>query len=41
MRRIVTHPDLEDVPFVLETPTSGERGFAWNIDRVRELATDD
>jgi deoxyribonuclease-4 len=41
MRRIVTHPALEEVPFVLETPTSGERGFAWNIDRVRELAADD
>ena len=40
MRRIVTHPALEEVPFVLETPTSGERGFAWNIARVRELAAE-
>jgi deoxyribonuclease-4 len=39
MRRIVTHPDLADVPLVLETPTEDGRGFAWNIDRVRELAT--
>jgi deoxyribonuclease-4 len=38
MRRIVTHPDLADVPFVLETPNEAEKGFAWNIQRVRELA---
>ncbi len=38
MRRIVTHPDLADVPLVLETPTEDGRGFAWNISRVRELA---
>jgi len=38
MRRIVTHPDLRERPFVLETPTEDGRGFAWNIDRVRELA---
>jgi len=35
--RILTHPDLRDLPFVLETPTGGDRGFAWNIDRAREL----
>jgi deoxyribonuclease-4 len=40
MRRIVTHPALEDVPFVLETPTEDGRGFAWNIERVRELAAE-
>ncbi|WP_299332529.1 deoxyribonuclease IV [Haloplanus sp.] len=37
MRRIVNHPDLRDLPFVLETPTENGRGFAWNIDRVHEL----
>jgi deoxyribonuclease-4 len=40
MRRIVTHPDLDGVPFVLETPNEADRGFAWNIARVRELAAD-
>ena len=40
MRRIVTHPALEDVPLVLETPTEDGRGFAWNIARVRELAAE-
>jgi deoxyribonuclease-4 len=38
MRRLVTHPALDDVPYVLETPTEDGRGFAWNIERVRELA---
>ncbi|MFC7044742.1 deoxyribonuclease IV [Halobacteriaceae archaeon GCM10025711] len=37
MRAIVNHPDLTDVPFVLETPTEDGRSYAWNIDRVREL----
>jgi deoxyribonuclease-4 len=34
---VVSHPDLRDLPFVLETPTEDGRGFAWNIDRAREL----
>jgi len=38
MRRIVTHPDLHEKPFVLETPTEDGKGFAWNIERVHELA---
>ncbi|MFB6161803.1 MAG: deoxyribonuclease IV [Haloferacaceae archaeon] len=37
MRAVVNHPDLRDRPFVLETPTEDGRGFAWNIERVREL----
>ncbi|GAA0470567.1 deoxyribonuclease IV [Halococcus dombrowskii] len=40
MRAIVTHDDLRELPFVLETPTEDGRGFAWNIDRVRELRAD-
>jgi deoxyribonuclease-4 len=40
MRAIVTHDGLRDRPFVLETPTEDGRGFAWNIDRVRELRAD-
>ncbi|MWV63371.1 deoxyribonuclease IV [Halorubrum sp. JWXQ-INN 858] len=40
MERIVNHPALADVPFVLETPTEDGRGFAWNIERVRELRHD-
>ena len=40
MRRIVGHPDLRDRPFVLETPTEDGRSFAWNIDRVHELAAE-
>ena len=40
MRRVVTHPDLRDRPFVLETPTEDGKSFAWNIDRVHELAAE-
>jgi deoxyribonuclease-4 len=37
MRAFINHPDLADVPLVLETPNEDGKGFAWNIDRVREL----
>ncbi|SFF88517.1 Endonuclease IV [Halopelagius inordinatus] len=37
MDAFVNHPDLADVPLVLETPTEDGRGFAWNIDRVKEI----
>jgi deoxyribonuclease-4 len=37
MRAFVNHPDLADVPLVLETPNEDGKGFAWNISRVREL----
>ncbi len=37
MKAIVNHPDLRDLPFALETPTEDGRGFAWNIQKVKEL----
>jgi deoxyribonuclease-4 len=37
MRAFVYHDAIREVPIVLETPTEDGRGFAWNIDRVREL----
>ncbi|AFZ73661.1 deoxyribonuclease IV [Natronobacterium gregoryi] len=37
IQAIVTHPDLRDLPFALETPTEDGRGFAWNIEKVKEL----
>ncbi|MFC6826571.1 deoxyribonuclease IV [Halopelagius fulvigenes] len=37
MRAFVNHPDLADVPLVLETPNEDGKGFEWNINRVREL----
>ncbi|QGN06143.1 deoxyribonuclease IV [Halorhabdus sp. CBA1104] len=40
IRSIVSHPDLRDLPFVLETPTEDGRGFAWNVKRARELRQD-
>jgi deoxyribonuclease-4 len=40
MTRILNHPDLRDLPFVLETPTEDGKSFAWNVERVRELRDD-
>jgi deoxyribonuclease-4 len=37
MRAFVNHEAIRDVPLVLETPTEDGKGFAWNVDRVREL----
>jgi deoxyribonuclease-4 len=37
IRAVVNHPDLRDLPFVLETPTEDGRGFAWNVERARDL----
>ncbi|WP_137288951.1 deoxyribonuclease IV [Natronorubrum halophilum] len=37
MRAIVNHPDLRDLPFALETPTEDGKGFAWNIEKVKQL----
>ena len=37
METILTHPDLRDLPFVLETPTEDGKDFAWNVARAREL----
>lgn len=37
---VVSHEDLLDLPFILETPNEDDRGFAWNVQRARELRTD-
>ncbi|GGJ11556.1 endonuclease IV [Halobellus salinus] len=37
MRAFINHPAVEDVPLVVETPTEDGKGFAWNIQRVRDL----
>jgi deoxyribonuclease-4 len=39
-RRVVNHDALRETPMVLETPEDG-RGYAWNVERVRELRTGD
>jgi len=36
-RRFVNQAELEDLPMVLETPVDDEKGYAWNIETVREL----
>ncbi len=37
IRALINHPALRDRPFALETPTEDGRGFAWNIQKVRDL----
>ncbi|AGB37664.1 deoxyribonuclease IV [Natronococcus occultus] len=37
IRAIVNHPDLRELPFALETPTEDGKGFAWNIEKTKEL----
>jgi len=37
MTAFVNHDAIRDVPLVLETPNEDDRGFAWNIEKVREL----
>jgi len=37
MAAFLNHDAIGDVPLVLETPTEDGKGFAWNVDRVREL----
>lgn len=39
-RRFVTHDALREKPMVLETPED-EKGYAWNIDKIRDLYGDD
>ncbi|MFO8231711.1 MAG: deoxyribonuclease IV [Longimonas sp.] len=37
MQRLVTHPALRDLPYVLETPNTEAFGHADNIERVRQM----
>lgn len=37
IRAVVTHPELSELPFIVETPREDDRGFAWNIQRARDL----
>ncbi len=37
MGALINHPELTDVPLVLETPTEDGRSYEWNISKVREL----
>jgi deoxyribonuclease-4 len=36
---LINHDAFQDAPMVLETPV-GEKGYAWNIDKIKELAND-
>jgi deoxyribonuclease-4 len=37
MKRIVNHPKLREVPFILETPKDSQRADAMNLNTVRKL----
>jgi len=37
MEAFVNHNAVLDVPLVLETPTENGKGFAWNVQRVKDL----
>ena len=34
---LINHDDLRDLPMVLETPVGDEKGYAWNIEKIRSL----
>jgi deoxyribonuclease-4 len=36
-RNLIDHDAFRDVPMVLETPVDDDRGYAWNIERCRDL----
>lgn len=37
MQAILSHPQIADKPFILETPTEDGKSYEWNIERAREL----
>ena len=37
MTAFLNHPAIEGVPLAVETPTEDGKGFAWNIQRARDL----
>ena len=41
LRRFINHEALRDNPMVVETPEDGEKGYAWNVERARELREED
>lgn len=40
-RRFINHEALRDKPMVLETPEDDEKGYAWNVEKARELRDDE
>ncbi len=37
MQAFINHPIVQGVPIALETPTEDGKGFAWNIQKTRDL----
>ena len=38
--RLVNQEEFRDLPMVLETPVGDDKGYAWNIEKVRRLRRD-
>ncbi|MEF8775963.1 MAG: deoxyribonuclease IV [Haloarculaceae archaeon] len=38
--RLVNHDEFRDLPMVLETPVGDDKGYAWNVETVRDLRVD-
>jgi deoxyribonuclease-4 len=39
-RRLTHNLKFRHVPFILETPVDKERGYEWNVNRLRELGVE-
>ena len=37
MKLILNESALSDIPMILETPVTQERGYKWNIEKARSL----
>ena len=37
IRRIITHPAFDNIPFILETPQTDDRGYGEEISLLRRL----
>lgn len=33
----INHPKIRDLPMILETPVTDEKGYAWNIKKIKSL----
>lgn len=36
-KAFINHPKLKDLPMILETPVSDDKGYAWNVKKIKSL----
>lgn len=36
-KAFINHPKLKNLPMILETPVSDEKGYAWNVKKIKSL----